>query len=228
MYRHRSANISLIDLVEVQRETKYDKELKQVLQWVENGFPNRLNKELKPYWLRKVEIQQANECFFWGVRLIIPRSLKPRVLAMLHSQHVGATRMKMLAKKEIWYPGIEADIEQYVASCEVCAKFERKNKVNLDVSAWPEASAPLERVHIDFYNKFGKDFIIWFDAYSRYMDVKQMESKDAKYTLEYLKGQIALFGFPQYLVSDNNPPFHATELEEYLNRKKIKHLFSPP
>ena len=218
----------LINLEDVAKFTEIDEDLKVIKGYIENGFPVRMSENLKPYQLKRCELQIVNDCIFWNFRIVIPKGLKNKVLELLHDQHVGSTRMRLLARKEIWFPNIDKEIEEYVSTCATCQHFESRPPINEAVTSWPEARFPLDRVHIDFYSKFGRDFIIWVDAYSRYIDVKEISSKDAKSVIRFLKEKISIFSYPHRIVTDNGPPFNSVELADYLKSKSIEHLFSPP
>ena len=100
--------------------------------------------------------------------MYIFKILQEKILNLLHKEHVGMIRMKILARKEIWFSGIDKDIEKTVNNCVTCQIFERNSAKNNLVSKWPECHKPFERIHLDFYTKHGWDFLICVDAYSRY------------------------------------------------------------
>ena len=218
----------LVNLEEVASETKIDPDLKVVKQSIENGFAHSLVKNYREFYNKRAELHVVNDCIFWNFRIVIPKSLRIKCLTLLHDQHIGSTRMRLLARRELWYPSMDKDIENFVSSCKTCQIFEDRNNKDQDLSNWPRAKFPMERIHVDFYSKFGRDFFIWIDAYSRYIDIKEIENKDSVTVLKLLKQEIALFGFPHTIVSDNGPPFNSYEIEQYCKAKNIEHLFSPP
>jgi len=51
------------------------------------------------------------------MRVIIPPCLRTRVLDDLHSGYIGVVKIKSLAHSNVWWPGIDKDIESIGKSC---------------------------------------------------------------------------------------------------------------
>ena len=58
----------------------------------------------------------------WGSRVVIPPSLRKTILAELHESHPGVARMKSIARSHLWWPKLDADIEETVRCCNQCVK----------------------------------------------------------------------------------------------------------
>ena len=54
-----------------------------------------------------------------GTRLVIPGSLHPQVLQLLHAGHFGMQRMKQLAQTAVYWPRIDVDIMEQNMTCGV-------------------------------------------------------------------------------------------------------------
>lgn len=85
-----------------------------------------------------------------GSRVIIPESLKPRVLEMLHEDHVGIVRSKMLARSIVWWPNMNNEIEFLISKCRICQLSQNQSK-EANLISWPVAGGVWHRVHIDFF-----------------------------------------------------------------------------
>ena len=59
---------------EIARWTKKDKLLKQVMNYVKNGWPDKcpITEEWRPYFNKRHEIEIVEECLLWGRRVIVP------------------------------------------------------------------------------------------------------------------------------------------------------------
>ena len=160
-------------------------------------------------------------------KILIPKSLRPAILRILHSDHIGIVRMKQLARRYVFWPGINKDLEEVSKHCDVCTRFnpDRNSKIFIP---WPEATAPFDRVHIDFFHKFGRTFLILVDANTRWVEVIPMASTTASQVLMALRSIFSRFGDPGVMVSDNGPPFCSSEFNDFCAKSDIKLIHSPP
>ncbi len=79
--------------------------LSKVLCCVRNGWPEKPEAELRPYFQRKNELTIEENCLLKG---IVPPDLQKNVTKLLHeSCHPGVVKMKVLARSYIWWPGME-------------------------------------------------------------------------------------------------------------------------
>lgn len=114
-----------------------------------------------------------------------------------------------------------------ISNCEICQKTQNVKK-EIVTTKWPQATVPLQRVHIDFFYFSGKCFLIIVDSFSKYCDVKYMQNTTAENTISKLEQFFTLFGFPSELVCDNGPPFGSFKFKTYCAKYQIKLTHSPP
>lgn len=221
-----SMPLTLSDIV---IETRNDNILKLVTKYVLSGcWPNKPQNELKPYLHCRSELAIENDCLMRGYKLIIPQSLRERVLAELHKGHMGIPKMKSQARVRFWWPGLPAAIEQYVARCNVCSKL-RPAPAHAPLSPWPYPKRPWERVHIDFLGPFyNKVYLIIVDAYSKWVEVYDVTSGySSKVVIDKLCEVMARFGLFQCICSDNGSSFTSTEFSDFCKMNGIQHITTP-
>ena len=87
-----------------------------------------------------------------------------------HERHQGKCHMKALARIYIWWPGINADIEELVSGCYECKQNQSKQPAApLNPWSWPKH--PWERFHLNFASLFlGWMFLILIDAHSKWTE----------------------------------------------------------
>jgi hypothetical protein len=104
----------------VEFKTSRDPVLAKVVRHVRFGWPAKLtqvSEEIKPFFPHRSEYTIENGTLMWSIRVVIPKSLQPQILQLLHETHPGVVRMKSLARQYVWWPGVDADIESTVKSC---------------------------------------------------------------------------------------------------------------
>ena len=96
----------------------------------------------------------------------------------------------------------------------------------LTVWMWPEK--PLHRVHAEFANKEGHDFLFMVDAHSKWPQILPMLSTTAATTIAAFRHMFARFGFPVNVVTDNGPQIISAEFGKFLRQNVVKHVRVAP
>ena len=101
--------------------TRRDPVLARALAAVRSGWPATVDPDLAPFKNRREELSTDADCLIWGGRVVIPCGLRDAVKRELHEGHFGATRMKHLARRFVWWPGLDAELEALARACQACA-----------------------------------------------------------------------------------------------------------
>lgn len=129
-----------------------------------------------------------------GHRVVLPKTLRNRVLQELHLGHFGIVKTKALARSYCWWPNIDRDIENLIKNCNACQQV-RNNPKKVENHIWEPASAPFERVHFDFAGPFhNKYFAILIDAYSKFPFVRILSDIATLSTIKFCREIFATFG----------------------------------
>ena len=224
-------NISQIDNVPIsnqrlKRATDNDPILSKVKNFVQHGWPvEDLGPEFTQFAKKRNELTVEEGCLLWGLRVVIPKKLQAAILSELHEQHPGIVRMKSLARMHVYWPNIDADIEQTVHDCKDCHQNSDPIKANSNPWVWPNKAG--ERVHVDFAGPFlDRMFLIIVDAHSKWADVIPMKNTTTEATIRVLRTKFTEWGLPQVLVSDNGPQFISDEFKKFLKANCIEHIKS--
>lgn len=216
-----------ISVETIRQHTEEDENLKKISEYVREGWPQKIDDNLKHYFLKRSNIASEDGCLFYGERILVPFKLRKKVLELLHDTHVGIVRSKALARSYVWWPGIDVDIENWSKCCKACQSMQNR-KSEKELSSWPATSKPFERVHIDFFDLDSHKYLILVDDYSKWLEVIQMNSTIASVTINKLRSIFSVFGLPDEIVSDNGPPFNSSEYRNFCNQNAIRLTLSPP
>ena len=211
----------------VAKETKADPTLSQVLKFVHGVWPTEVSPELRPYYNKRFALSVSTGVLILDSRVIVPESLRPLLLRDLHSEHSGIVRMKRLARKYIWWPRLDSDIEETVSSCHICqSQAKCPPKVH---GTWTWPSGPWKRLHIDFAGPYlGKMFLVIVDAHSKYLDVVPMTHATTSGVISALRQNFSIFGLPEHIVSDNGSQFTSADFQHFLSQNGIFHTKTAP
>ena len=215
---------------EVRDQSRVDPVLSLVIRLVLEGRSkvDCENESLKPFLSRLSEFTSEGGCLLWGDRVVIPNSLRKKVLLELHEVHPGASRMKSLARSYVWWPNMDVEIEYLVKDCAVCQQNQR-NPSKSPAHHWEYPTSPWERIHVDHAGPInGKNFLVVVDSHSKWIEADLVKSTDSKSAIAVLRRHFATHGLPRVLVSDNGTGFSSQEFTEFLKSNGVKHLFSAP
>ena len=214
----------------ISEETKKDPLLRQVLNFLNTGWPEKPSEEIKPFHERRWAITVVSGVLVLETdnpRVIIPRTLQPQVLKQLHVGHWGIVRMKQMARKYCWWVHIDKEIEALAKTCQPCQKV--KPNPPKQFQSWPSPQKPWERVHMDFAGPFwGSMWFVLVDSFSKYPFVVRMAQTTTEAVIQALKQIFLTEGPPETLVSDNGPQFVSKQFEEFCTRAGITHLTTAP
>ena len=134
------------------------------------------------------------------------------LLAELHTNHIGMSRMKVLARSYIWWPQLNTHIEEVCRKCNECL-LTSNNPASAPPHPWLVPKQPWERVHVD-HATWGKHLLlVATDVFSKWPEVHLVSSTSAQQTIEKLRAMFAIHGIPMMIVSDNGPPFTSREFK---------------
>ncbi len=149
----------------VKEWTSKDTTMSQVKRFLLSGWPDKPpNKDFTPFFNKKNELSLLDGCILWGTRIIVPPPGRKEVLAELHETHPGVSKMKSLARCYIWWPHMDAEIENLVRCCNTCQESRpAPAAAPLHPWAWPEK--PWSRLHLDYAGPYcGHMYLVLVDA----------------------------------------------------------------
>lgn len=208
-----------VSLQEIREATAKDPELQKLYIDIQSGKENTI---------RLHEFSLQNNCIFYGIRIVIPKILQPKILKELHTAHTGMVKMKALARSYVWWKNIDTDIENMVRKCKACCLL-KKNPTKVPVHCWEYPKEPWSRIHIDYAGPFmNQYFFIVVDAYTKWLEVIPTTSTTASTTINILKKLYTTFGLPITQVSDNGRQFRSEEMQRFLKENGIQAKFTAP
>ncbi len=102
---------------EIERESATDEDLSVVRRcWRSDNW----NDAPREYRLIRNEITLIGNLVMRGVRIIVPKKLRERVLQLAHEGHQGVVKTKDRLRTKVWWPGMNNDVERFCRRCHGC------------------------------------------------------------------------------------------------------------
>uniref|UniRef100_A0A8C7DZQ6 Gypsy retrotransposon integrase-like protein 1 n=1 Tax=Oncorhynchus kisutch TaxID=8019 RepID=A0A8C7DZQ6_ONCKI len=205
-------NVTDQRLIQIRQHTDRDGQLQALRSVILMGWPDCREETalaVREYWPIKEELSVQNGVIFKSQRVVIPRSLRPEMLARVHSSHIGGEACYSQARDTLYWPGMQSEIKDYVSKCTICNEYaieqQRETMMSHELPM-----RPWQIVSLDLFQHSGKDFLLVVDHYSDFWEI-DLPDFSAETTIKRCKAQFARYGQPDRVISDNGPQFSGVE-----------------
>ena len=210
--------------------SKQDPVIRDIQQVIQNGWPEssaELSDELQSFFSFRDELVMEDNLLYKGGRLYVPAGVRDEILKRIHSSHIGVQGCIRRARESVFWPGMAKDISRTVSSCQICAKCQvEQAKEPLMPHDIP--NRPWQQVACDLFEFNQVDYLITVDYYSNFFEVDRLNDKKATEVIRHLKNSFARHGLPDYVISDNGPPFQSAEFKSFATAYEFVHKTSSP
>ncbi|XP_046812674.1 uncharacterized protein K02A2.6-like [Lucilia cuprina] len=224
-------SLSSREIENIRKEFEKDKVLQKVLKYIKNGWPLKkkaLDSDLRPFYSIKDEIFEVEGILFKNKRILIPKSLRSKMLQNIHEGHIGIQGCQQIARGSIYWPNINNDIYNVVSSCDTCLKYRNANPKE-ELKSHEIVAIPWYKVGCDIFQFENKMYLVVVDYYSKYFEVEFLNSGyTATQVITKCKSIFSRQGIPAILVSDNGPPFSSSCFKTFCNDWGIEFVTSSP
>ena len=219
---------------DIRLETVKDDELSLLKHIVTTGWPEWIRevpKEVQPYWMFREELTVEKGLLLKSTWIIIPKVMRDRFLNELQTGHLGVTKCIKLAKQTMYWPGINSDIEQFIASCQPCLKYaasnkkcpEKKNQLGQEIPV-----TPWTKLGTDIFTLGGVNYLLIVDYTSKFPVIWKLTSMTGKAVASHFKNIMSEYTWPCTIVSDNGPCYVSKEFHELMQQKGVNHILVSP
>ena len=205
-------------LQDLRDKAAQDSQYQELHNIILNGFPahrHQLLETCKQFWASKEQLSIDDGLIVHGCRLLIPKTMRPQIIADLHEAHQGIVHTKQRARLTVYWPGIDNDIENVITACQLCQYHLPSNPKEPIVSK-PKPLRPFQEVAVDFCTYGGKQFLIIVDCYTDWPDIIPMGTNTTTHHL--ITALCSIFcrtAIPDILWSDGGPQFTAKAFQMF-------------
>ena len=117
------------------------------------------------FWGMRDELSIEEGLLLKGNRICIPHELHDRFLHDLHEAHQGIERMQLKARATIYWPGIDANIIEYVKRCNICIQYKAVQPIQ-PLLPQDVPHAPWQDLAADFFQFNNKEYLLISNVFS--------------------------------------------------------------
>ena len=183
-----------------------------------------LAQRLKGVW-RDISIVEHNILVYDGTRIIPPESCRQEIVDGMHESHPGICRALAHARRDYYWPNMNAEIIAKVQACEKCQSI--RPSQSEEVKMYEKATRPMQSVSLDLFHESGHEYLVMVDRFSNFTWVSKLNKTDTSSVTKALEAWFNEHGYPAEIITDNGPQFR-TEFANFCNRKKVKWQSSSP
>ena len=210
-------------------ETENDDVLSLLKETINKGWrdKNSTPNILKPYFNNRNELTIYEGIILKGNCIVVPNSLRKEFMNLIHTGHPGLEKTKQLSRETMYWPGINAQIDDVVKNCESCQIYQHQQKSESEIKhKIPER--PWSKIGTDLFAMTGRDFVIVVDYTSNYFDLSMIPDKKSSTVVKHTKRIFSRYGIPKTVVSDNGPEFVGSAYQKFSEEWDFTHVHSSP
>ena len=230
--RHETHDIIAISLERIATETASDPTMRLLLDTIQEGFPDdrrAANDDIAAFWTYRDSLNVTDGVILYRDRVVVPPSLRDKVLRILHSAHQGVSSMELRARSIVFWPGMTNDIWAVREHCSACNRSTPSQAATPAIPS-PVPSTPFESIFADFFDFGGCHYLVAGDRLSGWVEIFKVPhgtaQAGAQGLIAALRALFATFGVPEEMSSDGVPEFSSAATADFLTRWEVRHRMS--
>ena len=196
-------------LSEIRSRTLEDLIMKKLAEVIATGWPSDkrlLPDSLKPFFDYRDELTPQDGLILRGQRIIILLAMRSELKQKSHVGHLGINSCLRRVRDLIFWPGISAEIRQYVQACATCATYaDHQPAEPFIIREVPKR--PWQRVTANIFSWGVSEYLVTVD---------KLSNSTSDTVISRLRSHFARYGIPDTLVSDNGPQFSSNAFRKFL------------
>ncbi len=217
-------------ILNLETHAQQDLDYQKLLLAIQDGFKDigKAPPTIKQFSKMRNDLCISGGLILKGTQIVIPATMRKRILADLHSGHQGIERTKRRARQTVYWPGINADIKNMIDTCEPCQLYQPSQPKETIISD-PVPSRPFVDTSADLFSYGSAQYLVYVDKFSGWPIVDSFRSDPTTHqVIDKLVQSFAVYGIPIRVRTDGGPQFKSREFAAFVEDWGIQHTFSSP
>ena len=197
--------------------------------YINTGFlcdKKNLPTDLHEFWPHKEMLSIESGLITCGIRIIVPREMRPEMLQHIHKGHQGKECCLLRAKNTVFWPKMIYDIQQLTEKIMTCQEY---GKAQLLIGTTQELPPfPWHTLVTDLFYWKSMNSLIVADIFSKYILVRKLPNSTSAAVCIELSMIVTVLGLPHLIRSDNGPCYNSKDFQQFLQCYSIIHQTSSP
>ena len=218
-------------LSQIAQHTRNDTLMVRLKTIIQDGWPinrSEVPLDLMVYYHIRDKLAVDGDVILKGLRCVIPRSLRQTIMECIHCGHTGIAGSLQRARMSVFWPGLTADIKNYVRTCETCNRLRQTAQQKETLLQHERPDRPWAKVAADLFSIDKRNFLVTVTTWSNYFELDELRDTASKAVIRCLRRHFSTHGIPDELVTDNDPQFTADEFKTFSTSWMFRHTTTSP
>ena len=220
---------SIIDIPELEKAARQDPGYISLLEMTKHKIPNQrqmMSEDTKPYWFVRDKLSPYGDLVLMDEKIVIPKSLRGRVLKDLHAAHQGANSMLARANQSIFWPGMTADIKNTRYTCKSCNE-NGPSQPKETYCPSPPPLYPFQHISMDYFQEGHHHYLSVVDRFTAWLIIYHFpQQATSSKLISKCRDIFTCYGVAEIVDSDGGPQFSANEFTEFMKDWGVQHRLS--
>jgi len=194
-------SISQTRLDEIRAATDRDDALQTLKRVILQGWPahkSSVPATIAVYFDYRDELTVQDGILLRGERVVIPLPMCRELLQKVHAGHMGINSCLRRARELVFWPGMSAQIRQFIQSCPVCLTYSDKQQLET-LCRHEIPHRPWQKVGTDLFEIKGRHYLVTVDYLSLFFEIDYLPDTTSQTVITKLKHHFARHGIPMLL-----------------------------
>lgn len=161
---------------------------------------------------------------------IISENDQENIIIEEHNRaHRNDKENKIQILGKYYFPGMSGKIKRIIKLCSTCKKNKYERHPNTpELKETPIPTYPGHTIHIDIFSTDKKLILTSIDKFSKYVQVKQLQSRSTENIRKPLRELLFFYGVPKNVVMDNEPSLNSASIMFMMKDDLKINVFTTP